>query len=103
MEKNKLAVELLKRGFKESDLRDIAKREDLSNRQARKLIKRARSIQGLFSRENVMIGRMTNFQRLQWERAGSPRDEEALLFFMQLTKDVFDQAQAAANAQGDAS
>ena len=101
METNKLAYELLKRGFKESDLKGISHREELSPRQTRKLVKRARSMQALYSKENVIIGRMTNFQRLQWQRAGSPRDMEGLLFFSQLTKEFFDQlAEENALAQG---
>lgn len=102
MNTNQLSIELLKRGFKESELKAIAEREHLTNRQCRKLIKRARSMQGLYSRQNVMIGRMTNFQRLQWERAGRPVDDEALTFFMGLTKDIFDQAQATANLSAQA-
>lgn len=102
MNTNQLSIELLKRGFKESELKAIATREELTNRQCRKLVKRARSMQGLYSRANVMIGRMTNFQRLHWERAGRPMDEEGILFFMGLTKDVFEQAQATANLAAQA-
>lgn len=72
------ALAFLNAGGNQAALDKVAPHDTHSPRQRQKVVSSARSNLRLHSEEQAIINRMTNWQRNQWNRAGSPMGKEQL-------------------------
>lgn len=80
------ALAFLGAGANVDALDKVAPRDKCSNRQRQRVVSTARSNLKLHSEEQQLINRMTNWQRNQWNRAGSPMGKEQLEHYAALKR-----------------
>lgn len=72
------ALAFLQMGGNQLALDRAAPHKDFSPRQRKKVVQYARYKMAVLSPTQQIIGRMTNWQRNQWGRAGHPMDQASL-------------------------
>ena len=78
------ALSFLQMGANQQALDTAAPRDRFSPRQRKKVVQYARSKVVSVSPEQQIIGKMTNWQRNQWGRAGHPKDMDSLKRFAEM-------------------
>lgn len=78
------ALAFLQQGANQQALDAAAPHDKFSPRQRRKVVNYARSQMRTLSPTQQAIGKMTNWQRNQWGRAGHPMDEKSIKHFSEL-------------------
>lgn len=81
-----VALALLNAGGNQAALDKVAPLDTHSPRQRQKIVSCARSNLKIHSEEQAIINRMTNWQRNQWGKAGSPIGKEQLEQFASMKR-----------------